>query len=324
MRTLLLAGLLAGCPTPEVDTDVPPPAPLVQAEPRSLEFTRVTELGNGQVLDLDLSVSGRSAAVVRNGGTGSVWVDDGTGWHVVFERDFRIPTCVALEEGGDRMLVGANAGFVHILAGDGTVIREGQVGLAEHPIRRCAWTGDSVAVSQSSDQGGVVGGVWLAWYGNPEFLQWVEQVPELRTYQDAPLWSGTYGADGLALGESSYVTVGVAFSFPSSPTEAVVSGPANAEVWSTNAASDSIAPGWGRPRDFGDFPGGGGGQVYLRPGQSSVWTTGPVGTFGVAELTHPGATGVILTLDVHEDGHLWLGGEQGLFRSDEVLRTPLP
>ncbi|MCB9673936.1 MAG: hypothetical protein H6737_02410 [Alphaproteobacteria bacterium] len=322
MRVLPIV-LLVGCPAPEpVDTDPPTPVPLVQAEPRTLTFTLVPDLGNGTVLDLDLDVDGRSAAVIQKSlGDGEVWVDTGAGWTLIFELDARLPTCVALEPGGDRLLVGANAGIAYILRDDGSIVRDAmQVGLAAHPLRQCAWTDDTLAVSQSSENG-VEGGVWAANYTNPEFLTWVEQVPEFRTYQDLPLWDGIYGADGLSLGSGGLLTVGVSFSLPGSPTETVVSGTANADVWSTNPASDSVAPGWGRPRDFGDFPGNGGGQLFRRPGQSTVWTTGPVGTFGLAELTPAGATGVLYAMDVAADGHLWLGGDQGLYRSDEVLRS---
>lgn len=324
---LLLLAACADGPTPE-ETDVDIPEPLVEAGPRTLDFERVTDLGNGRVLDLDLSVDGRDAAVIHpSGSRGEVWLRDAGGWRLLLSVDERLPTCVAIEPGGDRVLVGAYAGTFWVLRDDGTVLRDRHTydGMGALPSRQCVWDGLSqlVGVSFSADSG-IDGGVLVASMANPEFLTWRPQVPDLTDSSTNPLWSGTFAADALALSTDrntgTYVSAGVAYGLPLSPDESVVSGHVDLSPWSQDPIQSDFAPGWGRPRVWGGYPGKGGVILYRRPVGSYALVSGPVGTYGLGELTAAGASGTFFAADIDADGFLWLGGDQGLFRSTEVVR----
>ena len=326
----LAVGLCAGCSSGEpVD---PGPVPVPPAGPRTLQFVRVPPIGSRAILDIDVDVDGRSAALVAEEASTVVelWVDEGAGWTSRTTFLSSPPQCVALEPGGARIFVGHNAGYRLVELGQPIppptqfILPTGYPGLSQifsGHAHSCRWTpsagGATILQAQGDDDG----------HGN---LMKVDPDPPAGARGWAEV-TATVRADGgdfrlanMAIYAMDVAPDGGPVTLSLRPRGSVpaqnllVTGRPGDTVW-TARADDAPA---GEILVTFERSARGTATLYqdVVRGQWSATVSGAEGTSGEGPLTSVGTSGLIDVMDIAADGHLWLGGVRGLWRSTEPLR----
>ncbi len=333
LAVFLILVLGAGCSSGEpVD---PGPVPTQPAGPRTLQFVRVETLGSRNVLDIDLGAGGRAAALVAAEGTPTaveLWTTDGLGWTSGASFTSNRPQCVALEPGGSRIFVGHKGGFRILEPGQPSPSPTrfelptefpGISQVYSDPARECRWRttpgGATVLLTQASDDDR--GGTLIQVDPDPPAgaRSWSVVEGTVRTAtEDLQLSRGTaiYGLD-VADGDGT-VTLILHRRGSEPDRDLFATGRPGEAVWTTRVADTATL---GLPRVIAHAARGSA-TLYHEPvrGQWKATVSGAEGTAGEGLLTSVGTSGLIETLAIAADGHLWLGGARGLWRSAEPLR----
>lgn len=352
---VLAFALLPACDTPAPapdDTDDPPTTDS-KATPRTFTFERVmTSTDNfGQVVALDLDVTGRSALVAqRSASRFQIWLDSGSGWTPIVETTEYAPTCVALEPNGSRLLVGRSSGRYHIYNADGTslvngstfsiaTIPPGQV-VSNYDVQQCDWFEGVAHVTLAANDGTKGAILSAAVPANIDNLrQWGQTLSPLKYQNATNSCQQGFAAYALRLNRltSNLVQMEVGASCGNT-SNALSQITANGSIgaydgWlAYSLGLHSLVAGMGsdaahlrRPLVFGGYNGKGSTTVYsfdaFASNRSVVTVSGTAGQYGEAEVT--GAveiTQAARTADIGADGRLWIGTVNGLFRSKEVVR----
>ena len=314
---------------------MPPPAEL--AQPRTLQFQRVQPLGALRLLDLDLDVNGRSAALVSTDVSATaveLWTDDGAGWTSTFTFTSALPQCVALEPGGSRIFLGHAGGFRIVTPGQPVppttrfVMPSPYPGLSivyPDPARECRWAAGlrSVLLAQTADDERNATLIQIVPDATGSLRNWAEVEATLRTEPDTVRLkraSSFHGmtVDAASAGGPETVTLGIRSRFSTSPQDLVATGRPGDALWAARAADFSTR---GLPRVV-EHAARGTATLYRDDvrGQWAATVSGPEGTVGEGLLTSVGTSGIISVMDIAADGHLWAGGVRGLWRSTVPLR----
>ena len=335
MRFLILLSLcvLSACSMSEPD-EPPPPAPLetFQGE-RTIRFDAVPGFPPGTLLDLAFDGS-LTAAVILNGAGTALWLEDGSGWRRLFTTDDQAPiatgpTAVCFSPGGELFVGGANAYFWRV-GRDGTTLardRFNVVGIGQEvgdwPVKQCRTASNRVFASLANDIGS--DGALLMrpadfsrpsdWERPP--LPFRPATRENPTVVDVAV----YGLRARFVSNSfTEVVAGITYG-ASRPTLTAhtITGQYQYGSWVSDwlerAGPQTILP-YGPPRAFAGTEDTGEAVLFLRE-DSNRWRilippppgyADPFGYDGMAILNAPEAQGLVRTIGVDSEGHLWLGG----------------